>query len=135
MIDNDADNLYGRAVLVAALWCIAGSGLALALVSFKLFGTHGLLGSLIGSAIAFVNLWAVARIVRGMLGSSRTRSRWALLAVVKFTLLISIVYVLVSHAVTPVLPLAIGYASLPIGVVIGQLWTAAPDDDAARDRG
>ncbi len=124
-----------RAALKAALWCIALLAPLLALGGFLLFGALGLLASVAGSAIAFVNLWAVARIVRGMVEETRLRSRWSLLAVLKMTALIGAVFALVRLGL-PILAVAIGYGALPVGILIGQLWAPAPaDEDPATNKG
>jgi hypothetical protein len=136
MSSSEREAQYGRGVLTTALWAVVIVTLPLALLSLKLFGVSGLVGSVAGGAIAFVNLWAVMHIVRGLLSSPRTRSRWSLLAVFKFGLLIAVVFALVSSGMTPIFPLAIGYAALPIGIVIGQLWAAAPEsDEPVQDKG
>jgi hypothetical protein len=121
--------------LRSALGAVVVSALVLSLLAFYFFGVKGLLGGLAGGVIAFVNLWAVARVVRGILEESRFRARWSLLALLKMTGLFAAVFALFSAGL-PILAIAIGYASLPIGIVIGQLWAPAPaDDDTAPNKG
>lgn len=119
-----------------ALVAVAVAGVVASIVSFFLFGWSGFLGSAVGGAVAVSNLWAVSRIVRGLIEETRYRARWSMFAVMKLTVLIGVVFSLVTSGIAPILPLAIGYAALPVGVVIGQLWTPAPADEAPiRDEG
>jgi hypothetical protein len=119
-----------------ALVAVAVAGVVASVISFFLFGGRGFVGSACGGAIAVANLWAVSRIVRGLVEEVRYRARWSLFAVLKLTLLIGLVFALVTSGVAPILPLAIGYAALPVGVVIGQLWTPAPAENSPlRDEG
>ncbi|HVJ17865.1 MAG TPA: hypothetical protein VM686_20730 [Polyangiaceae bacterium] len=124
-----------RTVLKSALWSVALVAPVLAVIAFFTFGARGVLASIAGSALALVNLWAVARIVRGLVEEARLRSRWSLLALFKMIALIGTVFALVASGL-PVLAVAIGYAAMPIGILIGQLWAPAPaDDDAAPHKG
>ena len=124
-----------RAALKAAMWCVALLAPVLSIGAFSLFGARGLAASAAGSLIALVNLWAVARIVRGLVEEHRLRSRWSLLAVLKMSLLIGAVFALVRLGL-PILGIAIGYAAMPIGILIGQLWAPAPaDEDRATHKG
>jgi hypothetical protein len=124
-----------RAALKAAMWCIALLAPLLSICGFLLFGAQGLVASAAGGLIALANLWAVARIVRGLVEESRLRSRWSLLAVLKMTLLIGAVFALVRLGL-PILAVAIGYAAMPIGILIGQLWAPAQaDEDPATHKG
>jgi len=124
-----------RAALKGAMWSIALLGPILALCGFLLFGVMGLMASAMGSVLAFFNLWAVARIVRGLVEEPRLRARWSLLAVLKMSALIGAVFSLVLSGL-PILAIAVGYAAMPIGIVIGQLWVPAPaDDDPAPHKG
>lgn len=123
-------------VLGNALRAVAIVGAILSVGSWFLFGFQGVIGSAAGAAIAVANLWAVSRIVRGLLEETRYRARWSLIAVLKLSTLIGVVFALVTSGVAPILPLALGYAALPAGVVIGQLVTPAPEGDApVRDQG
>jgi hypothetical protein len=117
------------------MWCIVLLAPLLTGVGFYLYGVKGLAASAAGAVIAYVNLWAVARVVRGMVEDTRLRSRWLLLAFLKMGALIGVVFTLVASGL-PVLAIAVGYAALPIGILIGQLWAPAPaDDDPATHKG
>ncbi|HEY4107163.1 MAG TPA: hypothetical protein VGM44_24860, partial [Polyangiaceae bacterium] len=70
-------------------------------------------------------LWLVARTVRGFLNPvSGVRSPWISLAMLKFGLLFVGVLFLVRGGYAKVLPLAFGYAALPLGIVVSQLKSA-----------
>jgi hypothetical protein len=117
------------------MWCIALLVPVTSTAGYFLFGAKGLFASCVGSLLALVNLWAVTRIVRGMVEETRLRSRWSLLAFLKMTALIFTIYALIAGGF-PVLAIAIGYAAMPIGIVVGQLWAPAPAaDDPATNKG
>lgn len=119
-----------------SLIAVALVGVVASLVSFYFFGLQGFVGTALGGAIAVANLWAVSRIVRGIIEEPAFRARWSLLAVMKLTTLVGVVFTLVTSGIAPIIPLAIGYAALPVGVVIGQLWTPTSTDQAPlRDQG
>jgi len=78
----------------------------------------------IGAALAASNLWALARIMVPMFPSERpTRSRGGrgLVAVLKMLGLVGIVWLLMRQGVVSPIPMVVGFASLPIGIVIGSL--------------
>ncbi len=135
MTSGESDVQAPSGVLVTALWAVAIAAVGLSLIALWLFGVRGLVGALCGGAMAVVNLWAVSRIVRGLLGDRRTRTRYSLLAVIKITLLLGVVYLLLTSGVIPILALAIGYGALPIGIVVGQLWAVPEDEHAQSDKG
>lgn len=109
--------------IAPALWGVSISGAVLAVGAFLLFDRSAVVSSLLGSALAALNLWAIARMVRGFLGGSGARS-WAPLGMLKLLLLFVVVGVLLKQGFAQVLPLAFGYAALPLGIVLAQLRTA-----------
>lgn len=108
--------------LRAALWGIALTGAVLTLASPFVIGTHAILGVALGSAVAAFNLWALARIVRAFMNGAGLP--WVLLAAFKLIGLLAFVAVVLQLGITTVVPLAIGYAALPIGIVFAQLGAA-----------
>ena len=82
----------------------------------------------IGAAAAFANLWLIARIVRAFLSGS-ARLPWALIAVLKFTVLYTGLYLLVKHDVVAIMPLAVGWGALPLGIVAGQTGAAPSESE------
>jgi hypothetical protein len=87
------------------------------------------LGVGVGAAAAFGNLWLIGRIV-GAFVSGAAKLPWALIAVLKFTVLYTGLYLLVKHEVVAIMPLAIGWGALPLGIVAGQF--GAPGDEGEK---
>jgi hypothetical protein len=87
-------------------------------------GQRGVLGVALGSAIAAFNLWALARIVRAFVNGAGLP--WVLLGAFKLFGLLAVVGAVLQLGITTVVPLAIGYVSLPIGIVFAQLAGARP---------
>ena len=130
--------------LRAALWGIVLTGAALTLASPFVLGRGGIVGVALGSAIAAFNLWALGRIVRAFMNGAGLP--WVLLAALKLVGLLVLVAVGLQLGITTVIPLAIGYAALPVGIVFAQLGAARPRavtspsleggiDDDARPKG
>lgn len=110
--------------LRAALWAIALSGAALTLASPFVLGRDGVLGVALGSMIAALNLWSLGRIVRAFMNGAGLP--WVLLAALKLVGLLAVVAVLLKLGITTVIPLAVGYGALPLGIVFAQLGAARP---------
>jgi hypothetical protein len=108
--------------LRSALWGIALTGAALTLGSPFVLGQGGVLGVALGSGIAAFNLWALARIVRAFMNGAGLP--WVLLAALKLFGLLAVVALVLKLGITTVVPLAIGYASMPVGIVFAQLGAA-----------
>jgi hypothetical protein len=108
--------------LRAALWGIALTGAALTLASPFVIGKHAIVGVALGSAIAAFNLWSLARIVRAFMNGAGLP--WVLLAALKLIGLLVIVALVLQLGITTVVPLAVGYGALPIGIVFAQLGAA-----------
>jgi hypothetical protein len=104
---------------------VAIAGLLLTALSPFTFSAAGsALGVAIGGLFAVGNLWAVAVVIRGFL---RNRSvSWGAFAAVKFTALLFLVGIVLKNQWAEALPLAVGYAALPLGIVFGQLSRRAP---------
>jgi hypothetical protein len=110
--------------LRAALWGIVLTGGALTLASPLVLGRSGVLGVALGSGIAAFNLWALARIVRAFMNGAGLP--WVLLAALKLFGLLAVVALVLKLGITTVVPLAIGYLAMPVGIVIAQLSSARP---------
>ena len=109
--------------LRAALWAIALTGAVLTLGSPFVLGKSGVAGVALGSLIAAFNLWALARIVRAFV-SGGAGLPWVLLAAFKLVGLLAVVALVLHLGITTVIPLAVGYGALPIGIVLSQLGSA-----------
>lgn len=110
--------------LRATLWSVAICGAVLTLASPWLFGSRGMLGVALGALIAALNLWALARVVRALLGGAGLP--WIVLGGFKLLGLLALVGLLLKLGVTTMLPLGFGYAALPLGIVLSQLRGGRP---------
>jgi hypothetical protein len=119
MATTDEDN-----GLRSALWGIALTGALLTLASPFVLGRSGVLGVALGAGIAAFNLWALARIVRAFMNGAGLP--WVILAALKLFGLLAVVALVLQLGITTVVPLAIGYAAMPIGIVFAQLGAARP---------
>jgi hypothetical protein len=112
--------------LRAALWGIALTGAVLTLASPFVIGRHAIVGVALGSAVAAFNLWALARIVKAFMNGAGLP--WVLLAALKLIGLLALIAAVLKLGITTVIPLAVGYGALPIGIVFAQLGAArAPE--------
>jgi hypothetical protein len=118
MTTNTADDQGLR----AALWAIALTGAALTLAAPFVIGREGIVGVALGAAIAAFNLWSLGRIVRAFMNGAGLP--WVLLAAFKLVGLLIVVAVVLKLGITTVVPLAVGYTALPIGIVFAQLSVA-----------
>ena len=115
--------------LRAALWATALTGAALTLASPFMLGPFGLghggaIGVALGSGIAAFNLWALGRIVRAFMNGAGLP--WVLLGALKLVGLLVVVAGVLKLGITTVIPLAVGYGALPVGIVFAQLGAARP---------
>jgi hypothetical protein len=115
-----ADHALNRDGNIApVLWSVALAGLVLSLLSLQLFGTRAVTSTALGGAMAVANLWLIAKMVRGFLGGA-ARS-WGPLGLLKMGALFVVLAIVVKRGWAEVLPLAFGYAALPLGIVLAQL--------------
>lgn len=73
-----------------------------------------------GATIALLNLWMTAYLVRGIVDPIGIRLPWSVIAVVKLLLVLGITFVLLRRGVLSLLPMAVGFGALPLGIVFGQ---------------
>jgi hypothetical protein len=99
------------------------AGVVLTLIAPFVVGTRDAVGVAIGAAIGAANLWAIANVVRGLVRGNALP--WGALATLKFGALLFVVWVVLKNHWATVAPLAMGYAALPLGIVIGQLRASA----------
>ena len=105
--------------LRAALWAVALSGAVLTLAAPFLLGKGGVVGVALGSLIAALNLWALTRVVRALMNGAGLP--WVLLGGAKLVALLALVALILKLEIAGLIPLAIGYGALPIGIVLSQL--------------
>lgn len=110
--------------LRSALWAILLTGAVATLGAPFLLGRGGVVGVALGSAIAAFNLWALGRIVRAFMNGAGLP--WVLLGAIKLFGLLAVIAIVLKLGLTTAIPLAIGYATLPIGIVFAQLSSARP---------
>jgi hypothetical protein len=108
-------------------------GVRRALVAVLIFGLLGTLAALwlggtkparsvaFGAGIAAGNLWLLAQMVRAFLVQKGASAPWGIVAVLKFGVLFGAMYVLVKTRTVDILPFAIGFGALPVGIVFAQL--------------
>jgi len=106
------------------LWSVTVVGALLTLASPALFGVRGVVSTGLGALLAVGNLWAIARLVRGLLGSG-SKLTWGPFGAVKLAALFVLLGVVIKNGYADVLPLAFGYLALPIGIVLAQLRPAS----------
>ena len=125
MADAERDNgLFGL------IWPVAGVAVVLTALSPFVLGAGEFRGVAVGGALATANLAAVAFVVRGVLRGALLS--WGSLAAVKFAVLLFVTFIIIKNHWAGVAPLALGYAALPLGIVVGQLMRTAP---ARREEG
>ena len=110
--------------IASAIWSVAIVGALLALAAPTLLGNGSRSSVALGVLLAIANLWAISRTVRGFLHPAGARSPWISLAMLKFEVMFLGVLFLVRGGYAKLLPLVIGYAAMPVGIVISQLKSA-----------
>lgn len=110
--------------LRAALWATGLTGAALTLASPFVLGRGGVVGVALGSGIAAFNLWALGRIVRAFMNGAGLP--WVVLGAFKLVGLLVVIAIVLKLGLTTVIPLAVGYGALPVGIVFAQLGAARP---------
>jgi hypothetical protein len=111
---------------------MAATGLVFALVTAGFGGLGAGAGVLVGTLVAMANLWAFAFVIRALFGRGRPWG-WALLGVLKMFGLFGVVGWLLRHEIVRVIPFAVGYASLPVGLTLATLFAPPPDEPPATD--
>jgi len=112
--------------IATALWSVTVVAVLLAVCAPFALGSASRLSVGLGGLLAIFNLWGLVRIVRAFLYPVGARAPWILFALFKLTVLFMGVWFLVRSGSAQVLPLLIGYAALPLGIVVSQLRSAAP---------
>ena len=110
--------------IATAIWSIAIVGALMVVAAPSFLGPASRSSVALGVLLAIGNLWAISRTVRGFLHPAGARSPWISLAMLKFAVMFLGVLFLVSGGYAKLLPLVIGYAALPVGIVIAQLKSA-----------
>jgi hypothetical protein len=104
-----------------APWFVAAVGLAITLLALPVYGLLFAGSVAVGAAMSVGNLWVIANGVRALLSGGPT-GRYAALFVVKFSVVVSALYLLFDSRFVQGLPLLIGFAALPVGIVLSQVF-------------
>lgn len=103
--------------------------------AFVRLGRDAGVSTLMGGAVAVLNLMAMRRIMGSLVsgtaeGDLGRGKAWSSLAVLKlFVLLVGVAILLVKGVAAPV-PFLFGYVALPVGIVVGALLAKGDDDSA-----
>ena len=110
-----------RVFLGSALRSVALAGLPLVGVAGLFAGIGGLLSAVIGLSTSLGNLWITARAVEVLLASGEGRARWTIAASMKLVVAGALLFVLFRQSWSSGVGFAIGYAALPLGLVMYQI--------------
>lgn len=111
--------------VLGLVWPVLAVGVVLTVLApFVVAHEHAQRSVAIGALLAAGNLAAIGLVVRGVMRGALLS--WGSLASVKFMLLLGAVWLVLKNQWAGPLPLALGYAALPLGIVIGQLFRPAP---------
>jgi drug/metabolite transporter (DMT)-like permease len=100
-----------------ALAAVAVFGLGMVLLAATFAGARPALGVAAGAVLALANLWAFDLLVRRLLDPSTSKPLWAVAAGLKFCALVCGGFLILEWELLPLLPMAIGYGALPLGIV------------------
>jgi hypothetical protein len=109
--------------LKTAIFAVATFGAMFSAVGGTFFGLRAGASIAVGATIGASNLYALARVVRALAtpGASRSVASWTFALLLKMILLFGGIWLLLAwHSVT-VIPLVVGYMTVPIGVALGSL--------------
>ena len=108
----------------AVMWRVAALGFVAPIASLSIYGVHFAASVAVGAALAVANLWLLARGVSAFV-TGQPGTRYNVGFVVKFSVVIAGLYLLFDARLVQGLPLLIGLAVLPVGILISQLSPAA----------
>ncbi len=109
------------APMMTSLTAVAAVGVALSLGALGGFGWGPAMGVATGGLLATVNLWVIGLVSRGALAGGKKGGLWGIAGGLKFLALFGLALALMKSGLASGFTLAIGYASLPLGVTIGML--------------
>jgi hypothetical protein len=87
----------------------------------------------LSALLASANLWVLGRVVRGVSDPAAppaTRRGWAVLGALKFLGLVAVAFVLMQSGWVDGLALLLGYAALPMALVVVVWVTGSPANEA-----
>jgi hypothetical protein len=110
--------------VLSLTWPVAAVAAVLVALTPFVLGASEMRGVAIGGVLATANLAAIGFVVRGVLRGAMLS--WGSLAAVKFAVLLFATFIVLKNHWAGIVPLALGYAALPLGIVVGQLMRPAP---------
>ena len=105
--------------MTAAYITVCAAGGLLFLGAGLTYGARTMLAVGLGAALAVSNLWVLERLVAAFLKT--TGGRWTAIATVKAAVLLAVVTFLVKSGAVDLLPIVVGFGSLPIGIVFSGI--------------
>lgn len=119
----------------AALVAVGVVGAAIAALAFVLYGGKAAGSAAFGTVLAVANLWVLGKVIRSMMPAEPegtiaaepdppkkgSAAAWGVFAVLKVFLLFGCVLAAVNLGLVTPLGFLVGYAALPIGIVMAQL--------------
>jgi hypothetical protein len=118
----------GDAPMRASILSVLLTGLCFGVVGFAVGGARTGLGVTLGGLIATANLWVFARVGQAFMHKRGSSAPWGVVAILKMTFLFGGVWLILRTGVIAALPLILGYAALPVGIVIGSVFGPKPPD-------
>jgi hypothetical protein len=106
-----------------ALLTVAIAGGALTLGALGFYGLRPGASVGLGALVAAGNLYALARIVDGVV--ARKSPVWGALGFVKIAALLGLVGLLLARGFAQALPFCVGFAALPLGIALHALGSLA----------
>jgi hypothetical protein len=113
----------GHGALQAVL-AVALVGLLFTLIAPFAIGPGTRLGVAIGSGIAVLNLVALSLVVRGFVRGNGLP--WGIVGALKLAVLLFAAFIVLKNQWATALSLAMGFASMPFGIVLSQLVRTSP---------
>ncbi len=107
-------------------WSILAMGAAMSLGALLFAGWRAGYSVALGAGFGAGNLWALGRIVGGLVDPNRPKAPWIVLGVLKWSGVLGLLYVLIRTGFADILPLALGLATLPLGILVAQLAVTHP---------
>ena len=118
------DRDTAQPILMRCLVTIGGLGVIASIVALLVAGPPEALAVALGSVLAGANLWLLAILVRRWLSPTGSLTAWGLLLPVKLAALVAVLYALVAARVVQPVPLLVGFALLPLAILVAQLGSS-----------
>lgn len=109
----------------SAAVAMAVTGACLCAGALMLFGDGHAGGVAVGAGLAVANFLSIGWIVRGLVAAERSAGLITLAVLLKLAVLFGGILMLVRWGLVDVLPVIVGYAALPIGIVATQVTPQA----------